>query len=384
MQREAERRREPEPVHFNRNIEETQQRTAADAEKVASLPRVLKASDTPWSTGVMGFSRHWIGNAPRDRLARAPICTMSILEQILDPGIKGGRHRHVREAIFYIIEGEGYEVHDGKRYDWQAGDIMTVPSYCDHQHFNPNPTRRARMWYSVSPMVEFMGIHWVEQIEMRSGYRIPEDARPVYGPDKQVTGTTGILPVANLAGYITRDGREFKIGFNQAIQNRINCRLENVMHIDKPRDTYEEYVKLLEDEVTWRQSVPHVVRGAPVPFENTRMGRIKFLVTPKSDCGLKTYDAFLQELPPGGRSGKHRHVTEEVHKILQGRGYDVHDGVRHDWEAEDVVCIPPYAEHQHFNADPDHRASFVSLQSRWYAFMGHGGIEHLEDAPSGG
>ncbi len=369
MEQIVERRREPEPVAFSRVIEETQRRVAQEADKAASLPRVLKAADTPFTMGMQAFSKHWIGGAPKDRLSKAPIRTMAISEQIMDPGMRGGRHRHVREAIFYIIEGEGYEIHDGKKYEWSAGDIMTVPSYCDHQHFNPNPRQRARMWYSISPVVEFLGVHWMEQIEMKSGYSIPPDARPVYGPDKR------------LIGYETPDGQKFNMGVNQTIQQRINSRLENVVHIEKPRDTYQKYVKLLEQEVRWRESVPHVIRNSDASWEDTQMGRIKFMVTPHSNCGLKTYDAFIQEIPPGGASGKHRHMAEEAHKILQGKGYDIHDGVRHDWEAEDMVCIPPYVTHQHFNSDPKHAARFVAYQPRWYTFMGHGGIEHLANAP---
>ncbi|MBI4331208.1 MAG: cupin domain-containing protein [Chloroflexi bacterium] len=368
MERIVEKRREPEPVQFDRNIEAHQIHRAREAQQAAALPHVLKSFDVPWTMGMMAFHRQWIGSSPSDRLKQGPICTMAIMEQILEPGMKGGRHRHVREAMFYVIEGEGYEIHDGKRWEWSAGDIMTVPSYCDHQHFNSNPRQKARMWYSISPIVEFMGIHWTEQIEMRSGYSIPPDSEPIYGPDQAVIG------------YRNANGEEFRMGVNLAIQQRINSRLENVIHIDNPRDTYEEDMKLLEEEVAWRQSVPHVVRNAEVPWENTRMGRRKFLVTRQRNCGLKAYDAFLQELPPGGCSGKHRHAAEEVHKILQGKGYDVHDGKRYDWEAEDVVCIPPYVTHQHFNSDPQHATTFVAFQSRWYAFIGHGGVEHLEDA----
>lgn len=369
MEKVAERRGEPEPTIFSRTIEATQMRTSQEAAKVAALPRVLKAAGRPWIMGIQALSRYWVDTAPSSRLSEAPIVTMAIQEQILEPGMKAGRHRHVREAIFYVMEGEGYEIHDGKRYDWSAGDIMTVPSYCDHQHFNPNPKQKARLWFSVSPMVESMGIHWVEQIEIRSGYSIPADGKPIYGPDKQILG------------YTTKDGQEFKIGFNQTIQQRINSRLENMVHIENPRDSYEDYMKLLEDEVSWRQAVPHVIRHEELSWEDTRMGRIKYMISPRRKSGLKTYDAFIQELPPGGASGRHRHAAEEVHKILQGRGYEIHDGIRHDWEVEDVVCIPPYVTHQHFNSDPRHAARFVSFQSGWYTFIGHGGIEHLQDAP---
>ncbi len=368
MERVTEKEREPEPLRYDRIIEENQIRMARDRQKAALLPHVLKSAEVPWTLGIMALHRKWIGSAPGDRLAVAPIYTMAIFEQILDAGAKGGRHRHVREAIFYVLEGEGHEIHDGKRYEWSAGDIMTVPTYCDHQHFNPNPRQKARMWYSLSPVVEFLGIHWIEQIEMQSAYALPQDAEPIYGDDKK------------LIGYCNAEGQEFKMGLNQAIQHRIKSRREDIVHVESPSDEYEQSMRLLEDEFVRRQTAPHVVRNEEIPWTDTRMGRIKFLLTPRRNCGLETYEAFVQELPPGACSGKHRHATEEVHKIIKGKGYDVHDGIRHDWEAEDVVCIPPYVVHQHFNTDARNPALFVAFQSRWSAFLGHGGVEHLEDA----
>ena len=46
------------------------------------------------------------------------------------------KHGHVNEAAFYILDGEGYEIHDGVRYDWKAGDVAIVHNNCVHQHFN--------------------------------------------------------------------------------------------------------------------------------------------------------------------------------------------------------------------------------------------------------
>lgn len=368
MERPLERKQESEPQLLDTNIEDRIWRLSDERRKKAAMPRVLKPGDTPWAMNAQAFARMWIGADPKDMLARVPIHTMSITEQIIPPSAKSGRHRHVREAIFYIMEGRGYEIHDGKRYDWETGDIMTVPSYCDHQHFNTDPVNSAHFFFSVSPIVDIMGVHWVEQIELKDGYRIPEGAEPIYDTERQ------------LMGYRNQEGREFRLGFDNNIQQLIDARKSHLIHVEKPRDGYEEYMKLLEEEVNWRQSVPHVVKSKDVPWENTRMGRMKFLVTPKTHCGLKTYDAFLQEIPPGGRSGKHCHVAEEVHKILEGSGYDIQNGVKYDWEAEDMVAIPPNTVHQHFNADRHKPVRFVAFQSRWYHHMGHGGIEHLEDA----
>jgi gentisate 1,2-dioxygenase len=89
----------------------------------------------------------------------------------------------------------------------------------------------------------------------------------------------------------------------------------------------------------------------------------------------------MQQIPPASRSGMHRHMVEEQILILEGRGYDIHDGARFDWERGDLVSIPAMTAHQHFNADADNAALFLSSMPSVGADLGLGGIEQLEDAP---
>ena len=60
------------------------------------------------------------------------------------PGGRTQKHGHVNEAAFYILDGEGYEIHDGVRYDWKAGDVAIVHMNCVHQHFNASTEKPAR------------------------------------------------------------------------------------------------------------------------------------------------------------------------------------------------------------------------------------------------
>jgi len=90
--------------------------------------------------------------------------------------------------------------------------------------------------------------------------------------------------------------------------------------------------------------------------------------------------SHLQELPPGGRSGKHRHLGDEAHFIIEGSGYEEIDGQRWDWEANDAVAIPNLSTHQSFNADPERPAKFLVYKSRTFEYGSFAGIEHLEDA----
>jgi gentisate 1,2-dioxygenase len=369
MERQLERRREPEPVTFARHIENLWERLENIKKGAETLPHVVKFNDIPWTQNAMTYIKLYTGEAGLpSRLTRVPIRTLDLREQILFPGGKSGKHRHYMEALFYIMEGQGYEIHDDTKYPWEAGDLMCVPTYCVHQHFNTTD-KPSRLFFSIPNVFELLGLSSIEQIEIHERYQAPPDATTLYGPSGEVIG------------YKTPDGKEFRFGAVDLEFLKLMEDKKGAAFTAEPKDNYDFYLKTLTEQTGWRLKVPHVVHGKDRPWEDTRMGRIKYLAHPNVPSGLQMYDAFIQEIPPGGRSGMHRHVGEEVHKILEGKGYDIHDGVRWDWEAEDIVCIPINTVHQHFNADPKRPARFFSQQSRLYHYVGHGGIEHMEDAP---
>ena len=113
---------------------------------------------------------------------------------------------------------------------------------------------------------------------------------------------------------------------------------------------------------------------------------------------MESVDAYMQIIPPGSKSGKHRHLAEECLYVLEGRGYDLHQDCdveitdtyhwkaqdevkRYEWEAGDVSYIPPNTIHQHFNADPDQSVRLISAINRIYQKFGLNDLEQLEDAP---
>ncbi len=47
----------------------------------------------------------------------------------------GGKHAHM-EAILYVLDGEGYTVVDGERFDWKKGSCLHVQGpQTVHEHF---------------------------------------------------------------------------------------------------------------------------------------------------------------------------------------------------------------------------------------------------------
>ncbi|MBI2985397.1 MAG: cupin domain-containing protein [Deltaproteobacteria bacterium] len=137
---------------------------------------------------------------------------------------------------------------------------------------------------------------------------------------------------------------------------------------------------MLHEEADFCRKVDHVAHEAKNPWEWTRQGRLKWMVHPDTETATNHAWIYFHEIPAGSRSGKHRHVSEELVLVLEGRGYDIHDGERWEWEQGDLICIPSMTVHQHFNLGDGQALLFNSMPSV-YAALGLGGIEQFEDAP---
>jgi gentisate 1,2-dioxygenase len=130
--------------------------------RLRALPRVVKGSELKFVDGPQAYSRHYV--EPEDGITQ----TLHIHLEEYGPGGKSQKHGHVNEAAFYILDGSGYEIHDGVRYDWQAGDVVVVHNNCVHQHFNADPIKPARaLVLKTKPMYMFMNMLFQQTVEPR-------------------------------------------------------------------------------------------------------------------------------------------------------------------------------------------------------------------------
>jgi quercetin dioxygenase-like cupin family protein len=121
--------------------------------RLRAMPRVIKGRDLTFNDGPQSFSKHFV--EPVDGLTQ----TLHIHLEEYAPGGRTQKHGHVNEAAFYILDGAGYEVHDGVRYDWKAGDVAVVHMNCVHQHFNASPDKPARaLVMKPKPLIIFMNM----------------------------------------------------------------------------------------------------------------------------------------------------------------------------------------------------------------------------------
>ncbi len=141
-----------------------------------------------------------------------------------------------------------------------------------------------------------------------------------------------------------------------------------------------------------------IVHPQDMPWELSRHGLLKHLLNEAMNTRMETVDAYMLIIAPGSRSGKHRQLAEECLYVVEGRGYDLHQDCdveitdtyhwkaqdevkRYEWEAGDVIYVPPNTISQHFNADGERPARLISAVNRIYKASGLNDLVQLEDAP---
>ncbi len=139
----------------------------------------------------------------------------------------------------------------------------------------------------------------------------------------------------------------------------------------------------------------NLVSGEDMPFERSADGLIKHLVHNRMNTKECCVEAYMQFLNPGERSGKHRHMWEEVIFVAEGSGYDLHwdfkfDCIeefewqwedtpkKFDWKRGDFIYVPPFVTHQHF---AETEARLIVISNRIFKEMGFDWFDQLEDAP---
>jgi quercetin dioxygenase-like cupin family protein len=101
-------------------------------------PRVYRAQDLKWKGGPTTYGKKVI-NPQNNKVTQAIECHV----ECFAPMGYGQKHGHMNSAVFYVVKGRGYDVHDGRTLPWEAGDALIVENGCVHQHFNDDPDEEA-------------------------------------------------------------------------------------------------------------------------------------------------------------------------------------------------------------------------------------------------
>ena len=151
---------------------------------------------------------------------------------------------------------------------------------------------------------------------------------------------------------------------------------------------WDELLALRDRQRERRKTAVQVVRLSELPLENNQHGLMRWYLHPSiTDTILSTLTIYRQEIPPGSRSGRLKFQGGQIMFIVEGCGHTTLDGVRHTWEAGDVLNLPTRRDGimvQHFNDDPNKLAAFLAVEPNLFAAtsVDRGcGFELMEPSP---
>jgi len=159
---------------------------------------------------------------------------------------------------------------------------------------------------------------------------------------------------------------------------------------DKLAETnyWNELLAMRDRQRDTRKTAVQVVRLSELPLETNQHGLMRWYLHPSiTDTILSTLAIYRQEIPAGSRSGRLKFQGGQIMFIVEGRGYTMLDGVKHAWEAGDVLNLPTRRDGiivQHFNSDPDKTAAFLAVEPNLFAAtsVDRGcGFELMETSP---
>jgi quercetin dioxygenase-like cupin family protein len=250
----------------------------------------------------------------------------------LDPGGSNRGHGHQNEASFYILEGRGYEIHDGVRYDWEKDDFVIVHADSVHRHYNASDKERAlALVIKAKAAWMYLGL-W------QQGRGGPSDEAR-FGPPQAWDQLW--TPGAKARRKVVKKG-----------------------------------------ETRWETTRDGRVRVLSSPD--------------RTDIRTFVVDAYEQEIAAGGRSATHWHMADEVCYVLAGKGHSLQWDVAADigekyqarvakepsrWEfaAGDVLYVPQNTVHQQV-AEGSEPVRLLVAQNRLFKLLGYDSVVYLEDA----
>lgn len=84
----------------------------------------------------------------------------------------------------------------------------------------------------------------------------------------------------------------------------------------------------------------------------------------------QTLQVHFVQLPPNSSNHGHGHQNEAAFYILEGRGYEIHDDQRYDWEKDDLVIVHTDSVHRHFNPYDEQATALVMKAKSTWMYLG--------------
>lgn len=275
-------------------------------------------------------SRTWWRIGPGDE----PFLTQNLQVHFVEipAGKSNHGHGHQNEAVFYILEGSGYEIHDDEKYPWKQSDVVIVHTDSVHRHFNDGDvTAKALVMKAKSTWMYFGLIQQGRSgpVEDEDRYGPREDWSRIWTPG--VVGKKKVLSEDDASWELTPDG-----WIRQRLNADIDTRCFSV-------DIYEQRIpEGSRSSKHWHMSdeVLYVISGSGTSYQ---------------------WD-----------------VQHEIAERFYAR--IAKEPTTSDFTTDDTIYVPQNTVHQFVNTG-DEPLVLLSSQNRLIKYLGYDKTEVLEPAP---
>lgn len=121
--------------------------------------------------------------------------------------------------------------------------------------------------------------------------------------------------------------------------------------------TYGELVKELFTQ-------PRIYPTQDLKWKGGPQNYGKKVINPQSAKVAQSIETHIDVYAPGGHGQRHGHMNSAVFFVLKGKGHDVHDGQRIDWETGDAMIVENGCVHQHFSDDKDDECIVLIMKAK--------------------
>ena len=155
------------------------------------------------------------------------------------------------------------------------------------------------------------------------------------------------------AGHNSENGRE-EVVWERWTKKRTFVRALEGTYGEMKEELYKQPRIYKTSDLKWKGG-PHNFGKKVI---NTQANRI-----------AQSIEAHVDAFAPHGYGQTHGHMNSAVFFVLKGKGHDIHDGRRMDWEAGDALIVENACVHQHLSDSDDETFVLVLKAKPLFLFM---------------
>lgn len=247
-------------------------------------------------------------------------------------GSHTGAHKHGEEAIF-ILEGSGFSIVDGIRYNWKPHSVIAIPFGAVHQHFNTGD--------QVVRYISALTVHLERYCGLHRTIQLGTWGRTLREPEGELSND-GMAP----EGY--------RIVLHEEEATVEQGEKDGLPALSAKLPKFDPAHPLVVGDIEGMYALPPGLHKERVAnYMKINRGIHEFPLTTVEVSGLLTDG-------PHEYGGMHAHMEAHLY-VVEGNGYSLVNDKRVDWKPGTAFHVTgPQTPHRHVN-ESDGPATMVRI-----------------------